>query len=268
MKSEFFKLADGSQLHYQVSASLPRPTFFIHGNLASNNWWMPTLKELEQRLPQQTQPMIMAEFKGCGKSSTPKSEADVDMHQFAEQFCSLIESLSLGQKVNLVGHSTGGLIAALMLSKKPMLFEKAILLDPVGANGVTFDSNMIQAFEAMKVDRALTEVVIGSTIHNNSADEFFKKTLVEDAFQSVKTVGHWVLKALDRLDITQDVAKIQHSVLVLHGEHDVLLPKADSEKLAQLIPHAHFEVVKGQGHCTNIENPKLMAEIIAKFLYY
>lgn len=267
MTSNFFELSDGSKLHYEVSLSLPRPTFFIHGNLASNNWWKPTLSELQKQYPSAQSEMIMAEFKGCGKSSAPKSEADVNMHDFASQFCDLIESLNLKEKVCLVGHSTGGLIAALMLEKKPLLFEKALLLDPVGAKGVTFDSSMIQAFEAMKSDKALTATVIGSTIHNNSTNEFFKTHIVEDAFHSVKTVGHWVLKALDALDTTIEIGKITQPVLVLHGEHDALLSKEESKKMAELIPAGHFEEIPGHGHCTNIEDPKLMAQLLSKYFY-
>lgn len=267
LQSGFFKLQDGGTLHYNVSSCLPKSTFFIHGNLASNNWWLPLENEFKVLFPQASSKMIMGEFKGCGKSSAPRTEVDVDMHLFATQFCDLIASLNLKEKINLVGHSTGGLIAALMLSKRPELFDKAVLLDPVGANGVTFNSAMIEAFEAMKVDKALTATVIGSTIHNNSNDEFFKTTLVEDAFHSVKTVGHWVLKALDQLNIVEEVKLIQHPVLVLHGEHDQLLPMSDSKNLATLMKNGHFQIISGQGHCSNIENPKKLADVLSKFLF-
>lgn len=269
-----FKLQDGQELNYEVVNSvLPQPTFFIHGNIASNNWWKPTLTEFKTQFSadQAKAPMIMAEFKGCGGSSIPKSEADVSMHLFAEQFVELAKSLepSLGgQKLNLVGHSTGGLIAALMLAQASELFNKAILLDPVGAEGVKFDNSMIAAFEAMKNDRSLTAVVLGSTIYNNKTDDgFFAQTLVDDAYKAVKAVGHWVLRALDGLDVREELKTVKNQVLVLHGEHDNLLPIEESKKMAKLMPNAMFEVIPCQGHCANIENPKAWTQIVSKFLF-
>lgn len=263
-----FEVSPKVKINYDIFPhSAPQTTFFVHGNLASNRWWMPTVEELRKKYPNASGSVICAEFRGCGGSSTPEKESDVTMDNFANDFISLIRSLKL-EKVNLVGHSTGGLIIAMMLAKAPELFNKAFMLDPVGAVGVKFDSSMIQAFEAMKIDKNLTAAVIGSTIHNNNPDAaFFKDIIVEDAFKSVKQVGHLVLKALDGLDVREQLKSSNHQVMVMHGEHDQLLPKADSEKLAKIFNNGRFEVLRGCGHCGNYENPKLFVDAMAKFLY-
>lgn len=259
----------GAQLNYDVFPGLlPETTLFLHGNLASNRWWIPAREVLEKKAQGKNLKgsLIAAEFRGCGKSSAPKSEAEVDMRVFARDFLALVRKLDVGP-VNLVGHSTGGLIATLMLSMAPELFKKAVLLDPVGARGVTFDHSMIAAFEQMKIDRGLVSVVMNGTIHGNDAtSDFFNQVVVEDAFSSVKTVGHLVLKALDGLDIRRDVAAVQHPVLVLHGEVDGILPIADSRELASLLSHGRFEELKGCGHCANVENPMLFVERLESFL--
>lgn len=247
-------------------------TLFIHGNLASNNWWKPS-QEVFQKLNHSqntTQPMICAEFRGCGESSAPVAETEVNMFQFAHDYITLVKELmntkQIQGPVNLVGHSTGGLIAALMLAEAPELFNKAYLLDPVGAEGVRFDSSMIQAFEAMKADKNLTGVVIGSTILNNNAEDvFFKTVLVEDAYKSVKAVGHLVLKALDGLDVREKIKTVKHKVLVVHGDQDVLLPREASEKLASLLPQGQFKLLEGCGHCANIEKPAYFAQSVTDF---
>lgn len=263
-----FEVNQKVKINYDVfSNSVPTTTFFVHGNLASNRWWMPTVEELKKRYPQSTGSVICAEFRGCGGSSAPESESDVTMDNFANDFISLIRSLNLS-KINLVGHSTGGLIVAMMLAKAPELFNKAFLLDPVGAEGVKFDDSMIQAFDAMKIDKNLTAAVIGSTIHKNNPEAaFFKDIIVEDAFKSVKQVGHLVLKALDGLDVRELLKKSDHAVMVVHGEHDALLSKADSEKLAVLFKNGRFETLIGCGHCGNYENPKHFVDVMSKWLY-
>lgn len=268
-----FQVNENTQINYDVFPnSVPETTLFIHGNLASNRWWMPTVEELKKRYSKSaTGSVICVEFRGCGGSSAPQSESEVTMDQFAEDFIGLVRSLnhssSLG-KINLVGHSTGGLIAAMMLAKAPELFNKAFLLDPVGAEGVKFDNSMIQAFEAMKADKNLTATVIGSTIQNNNPESsFFKDIIVEDAFKSVKQVGHLVLKALDGLDVRESLKSAEHPVMVMHGEYDVLLPKAESEKLAKLFKNGKFETLEGCGHCGNVENTKLFVDKLTQFLF-
>ncbi|KYG66957.1 carboxylesterase [Bdellovibrio bacteriovorus] len=257
-------------INLEVKENLaPEDVFFIHGNLASNRWWMPAEEVWKKQAQGKTHTgsLIYGEFRGCGKSSAPKSLDEVDMQLFAADFISQIRTLDRGP-VHVVGHSTGGLIASLMLAQAPELFKKAVLLDPVGAQGITFDRSMITAFEQMKTDRGLTGAVIGSTIYkNDSQSDFFQQVVVEDAFHAVKSVGHWVLEALDGLDVRDKLAGVKHPVLVLHGEHDKLLPLSDSQALAELLPNGQFAIIADQGHCANVENPEKFVGLVRNFLF-
>ncbi|PWU16817.1 MAG: alpha/beta hydrolase [Bdellovibrio sp.] len=264
----------------QISAEifggvLPQTTFFVHGNLASNNWWLPSLEVWKKKKAEATPgSMILAEFRGCGKSTPPQSLRDVDMRLFAQDFIALVEGLQSGKLAaaikgpyNLVGHSTGGLICALMAASRPGLFNRVLLLDSVGAHGVSFDDSMKQAFDQMKASKDLTAAVIGSTILNNDPNnEFFKTKIVEDAFYAVKTVGSWVLESLKGFNGEAELSKVRNKTLVLHGENDVLLPRQDSEKMAKIM-HAEFKLIPGQGHCCNFENPAKFVEIAHQFLF-
>jgi pimeloyl-ACP methyl ester carboxylesterase len=266
------KVSDGTdfQMNYEVKENMvPEDTLFIHGNLASNRWWYPAETYWKKSYTGQNLKgaLIYAEFRGAGKSSPPKSESEVTMSRMADDYISLVKSLGRGP-MHLVGHSTGGLIVAMMMAKAPELFKKAVLLDPVGAKGVTFDNSMIQAFEQMKADKNLTAVVIGSTIYNNDANsDYFKQVLVEDAYTGVKNVGHYVLKALDGLNVMSELKNVKNETLVLHGEHDQLLPVADSRAYTDILKNARFQQIAGQGHCTNVENPELFVKTVKDFLF-
>ncbi|MCE3011188.1 MAG: alpha/beta hydrolase [Proteobacteria bacterium] len=266
-----FQVQDGTQfkMNYEVIPGvLPETTLFIHGNLASNRWWYPASEVWEKQSQRKLEgSMILAEFRGCGKSSAPRAASEVTMDRLAQDYLDLVAHLGLKQ-VNVVGHSTGGLIAAAMAAKSPGTVQKMVLLDPVGAKGVKFDPSMTEAFEQMKTNKELVGLVIGSTIHqNNPETDFFRQVVVEDAFRAVQTVGLQILKALDGLDLTAQISSINTPCLVLHGEFDQLLSVADSQALAQLQKQGQFEVFRGVGHCGNVENPSRFVERVNQFLF-
>lgn len=258
------------QLHYEVIPNvLPETTFFLHGNLASNRWWAPAKDLWARRSKGQnwTGSMILAEFRGCGKSTPPKQASDVNMDVFAKDFNALVESLNLPTAPNLVGHSTGGLICALMMAAKPEFYNRMLLLDPVGQNGVEFEDSMLSAFDAMKKDVELTATVIGSTIYkNNPSTPYFREVIVKDAHAAVQSVGPWVLQALKGFKTSEKLKSVRKPTLVLHGEFDLLLPMAESMEMA-LTMNADFKILKGCGHCANIENPEAFVEVAHHFLF-
>lgn len=276
MKSHFFTTKDGFNLHYQIVENiLPTTTVFLHGNIASNRWWIPAQEVFftESKGKNLTGSMICVEFLGCGKSQAPNSAEDVDMLKYAADFNDLIQhyqfTTSKPDKVNLVGHSTGGFIAAAMTSLKPELFNKAVLLDPVGAKGLVLDENIKAGFAAMAADKTVTAMGIGATIYNNKSDtDYFQKVIVEDAFSALQKISYWVVQAFHGMDASELLQKSVTPTLVLHGEHDVLLSREASEELAvKHLKNAKFEVIPGHGHCMNVENPTNFVQKVSSYLF-
>jgi len=256
----------GLKYHYEVKETgLPFDLAFIHGNLASRRWWYPVCEHFPKRNQTTGKGRVfLLEFLGCGLSQAPRSQADVDMRQFAREFNEILKTEKFYGGV--VGHSTGGLIAGLMISYAPEIFKGGFALDPVGVNGVTFDESMTKAFEAMKTDKALTATVIGSTIKDVDVNHpFFTDVIVEDAYLAVQQVGDLVLRALAGFNAEAEFSKIEKPYWVVHGQEDTLLPIEDSKKMAQLTKKGHFLEVPGAGHCLNYENPKKLAELLLEW---
>ena len=276
MKSYTYKAKNGLNLHYQVVENiLPATTVFLHGNVASNRWWIPAQEVFYKKSKNQNLngSMICIEFYGCGKADAPNSEADMDMLGLAAEFNDLIQHhqtlTKRDEKVNLVGHSTGGFLAAAMTALAPGLYNKAVLLDPVGAKGLTLDENIKAGFGAMAADKNITAAALGATIFNNNPEsDFFKKIIVEDGFAAVNRIKYWVVEAFHNLDAGDLLKKSTTETLVLHGEHDNLLSRDASEELAvKYLQKGKFEVVPGHGHCMNVENPAGFVDKISSFLY-
>ncbi|CAN5594461.1 alpha/beta hydrolase [soil metagenome] len=246
---------------------LPLDTIFLHGNLASNIWWEPALAEWKQNAkPGLEGRFIAAEWRGYGKSDAPKTEEELHPSVLADDYIALCEKMGI-KKACLVGHSTGGIIALYAMLKAPQLFDRAVLLDSVGATGVQFGPEMYAAFTQMSESRAVTEMVMNGTILGNDIKSPLFQKIVDDTFGAAKINWHGVPKMLHVTNISRDLDKIQQKVLVLHGELDPIIPVESSRVLAAGLPNAKFEILPGQGHSTNVENPKLFVSKVNSFLF-
>ena len=124
-----FLQRDGYVIHYEVHEDLcAEPTLFLHGNLASNRWWLPAVAALKRRR-QETGALpgkaILVEWRGCGQSRPLKEGESLSLSELAEDVVALA-SLCDGA-ANLVSHSTGGLIALAAMAARPPLFRRALL---------------------------------------------------------------------------------------------------------------------------------------------
>lgn len=249
---------------------LPHDTIFLHGNLASNAWWEPLREIYERRTKGVSGPekgrMIFAEWRGCGKSSGPGSENELNLKTLGHDYVLLAEKLGL-KKAHLVGHSTGGIIALHAMHESPSLFGKAVMLDSVAATGIAFGPEMYDAFTQMSQNRGVCEMVILGTIHETAVSEPLKMRIVDDAFGVHPLIWHGVPNMLKGIDFRPGLTKIPNPVLVLHGEKDLLLPIEGSIELAEKLPNAKFEKIPGRGHSANVEDPALFASYLDKFLF-
>ena len=256
----FFEM-NKTKINYEIKGSGSTPILFLHGNLASNRWWYPSDPYWNNNSHR-----IYAELRGCGLSSAPQSAAEIGIEIFAKDFLALMDHLKL-EKANIVGHSTGGLVAAYMMAFAPARFSRAVLLDPVGVRGIRLKPEVIPAYEAMKTSPQLTALVISNTILNcDTKSEAFRQ-IAADGFSAIQKVGSWIVEAMVDLDSSAIVKKIETPTKIFHGEQDILLPLSDSKEMAELIASAIFEIIPNHGHCTNIEDPKLFVHLVEHFLY-
>lgn len=259
---------NGIQLHYEILEGLvPADTLFLHGNLASNAWWRPAMEVWRANAkPNLKGRIILAEWRGCGKSSGPGLEKDLAPEVLSTDANALLDSLKI-KKAHFVGHSTGGLIGLVAMSQRPELYAKAVLLDPVSHKGIQFPPEMFAAFTQMSQDRSFCELVMMGTIYQAQVGEELKEQLVSDAFGVHPLIWHGVPKALHATDVTSELPKVRQPVLVLHGEFDAVLPKNMSQELAGLLPNGRFYEIPGRGHSTNVEDPALFVKLTNEFLY-
>lgn len=263
----FFE-SPGLRMHYEIFPGLvAHDTLFFHGNLASNRWWQPSLKIWQARASgkKAAGALIMAEWRGCGQTSAPQHIEELQMTNLADDYLGLINSLNL-KKVSVVGHSTGCLIALLAMAKAPHIFDRAVLLDPVNHKGVDFPPEGIEAFKMMSQDPTFCHTVMSGTIKGVDVNDPLFQELADDAFHVAPLIWSGIPAALRDLDFSEEMKKITHPILILHGVEDPILPIAGSRELVKVLPNARLLEIPAHGHSLNIEDPKAFVGHVTDFL--
>jgi len=243
-------------LYYEDHGS-GQPVVLIHGYPLNGASWekqVPVLLTAGHRV-------ITYDRRGFGKSSQPTTGYNYDT--FAEDLHKLIAHLGL-REFALVGFSMGGgevaryigkygskgVSKAVIISGVPPFLLKA----PDNPEGV--DGSVFQGIEkAVTADRYAffteffknfynTDVLLNKRVSEQVVQASWNVAAGSSATASLACVPAW------HEDFRQDVAKIDVSTLVIHGDADRILPIAASgQRTAKLIKGARLSVVKDGPHC-------------------
>jgi pimeloyl-[acyl-carrier protein] methyl ester esterase len=74
------------------------------------------------------------------------------------------------------------------------------------------------------------------------------------------------LALLGEIDLRGIIQTIVQPTLLIHGEHDPLMPLAAAQWLAETMPHARLEVLSNAAHAPFISDPARCAALISEFL--
>ena len=114
--------ANGIDIHYLRTGGDKPPLISLHGLTGSGACWTPLARALERDYD-----VVMPDARGHGKSSAPLHGYMYRDH--ASDVISLIEALGLTASV-LLGHSMGGMTAAVVASQLGSAIRGVILADP------------------------------------------------------------------------------------------------------------------------------------------
>jgi pimeloyl-ACP methyl ester carboxylesterase len=68
------------------------------------------------------------------------------------------------------------------------------------------------------------------------------------------------------LKLERRLRRVTCPSLVVHAEHDRLIPDEMADRYGELLPNARNETVGGTGHALVYEQPDKTADVIAKFI--
>jgi pimeloyl-ACP methyl ester carboxylesterase len=220
---------------------------------------------------------------GYGRSSKPIMP--YNFSDMARNTRLILQSLKI-DKVMVIGHSMGGMLAARFATQYPAMVERLVLYNPIGLVDVRFERPLESADDAYKRNLASTYQTVKAALlryvaHNPSAwtPQFesyarirYSWTLSADwpRLAMVQTL----LSQVQYLDpVVDDWAHIQPPTLVFGGAEDSLpgsaaLFRERMKFIADTVPNrnARLHLIPGLGHVPHMEAPEKTYPPLIAFL--
>ncbi|HZX96166.1 MAG TPA: alpha/beta hydrolase [Myxococcales bacterium] len=203
-----------------------------------------------------------------GFGGTPHLGKPLTMEALADFGAAALDALG-ANRAAIVGCSMGGYAAMAFARRHPGRMAAAALI-ATKASADTPEAKQNRERQASLALASGPKPVLA---------EFVPKLLAPDAPAAVRrrveelaarATAQGIADALRgmalRPDSTPDLPGWTAPTLVIAGERDQLIPRAEMEKLAQGIPGARIEVIAGAGHLPFLESPSAVAPLLTAHL--
>jgi pimeloyl-ACP methyl ester carboxylesterase len=207
--------------------------------------------------------LIAPSHPGFGKSELPDWLDTCD--DIAHMYLELMDRLGLG-KVDLIGCSLGGWIAAEMASKAPERLRKLVLVAPVGVKTGPVDKLDIPDIFAMPQEK------VNQLLFHDPAKANIDFSKLSDEQLAIIARNRETLALLvwepwmHNPKLKHRLHRIGCPTLFLRGESDGLVTADYLARYARLIPNARIETVPNAGHAVQGEQPEAFVSKLLGFL--
>jgi pimeloyl-ACP methyl ester carboxylesterase len=255
-----FKTVGKVKVAYEMLGKGP-PLLLLHGGEADLRMFRDVVGHLQKSFL-----TIAYDQRGCGQTAVD-DDSPYSLEDLADDAAGLIAALGY-EKMHVLGHSAGGLVAQMLALRLPGRVDKLVLEATVSL----VDSKRLMQDDSLK-ERMKSLVARGP---GASAEFFTTPKYVAEHPQIVDRLGELrgsqtpeaFMRRMRALQTFADVdlSKIRAKTLVLYAEQDQAAQRGPAEKMAKTIPNAKFEVYPEAGHIGIIQFPEGYSKVITAFL--
>lgn len=267
---QFIHLADGVT-HYELGGKVNGPVVvLVHGFSVPYFIWEPTFQALNAAGFW----VLRYDHFGRGYSDRPHLRYDLDL--FNRQLTGLLDELGFREKINLIGLSMGGVIAANFAGLHPERVARLGLIDPAGFPiGYSLGFRLLRA---PLLGELLFNLAGSENLENSMASDFYDPKHIREFIElyrpqmAYKGFRRALLSTLragflnDGRDVYRRVGESGLPALLVWGENDTTVPFKHHKKLLEWIPQAAFHPIAASGHIPHYEKPEEVGPILLDFL--
>ncbi|MDP1880990.1 MAG: alpha/beta hydrolase [Parachlamydiaceae bacterium] len=251
--------ANGINIHYLRTGGDKPPVVLLHGLMMNGECWTNLAEALEVDYD-----VIMPDARGHGNSSAPDQGYSYD--KLATDVLSLVELLKLNNPV-LLGHSMGGMTAAMAANQNLQSLRGLILVDPT--------------FLTPQRQQEVYESDVSAQHHrilNGSREDFLAELRTRHCHRSSELIEIFVqarfqtsIHALDILtppnpDYRQLICSLAIPSLLIIGGVKGVVSLAVATELASLNPRLEVAQIEEAGHGIPYDQPERFSTVVKAFL--
>lgn len=276
-------VVDGAQLQYLVAGS-GAPIIILHGGPGIGVGYL--LAELDAPgFPPEGLKWVAYDQRGSGRSTGAEDLSKLTMDRFVEDL-EAIRAATGQERVALLGHSFGGLLALHYALKYPDRVAAMILIDPDPASRELWSEHEeIVESRLTEEDRMLMQSI--STSENWQLDPaqlekyylarfraYFGKREASVRLQlglALSVYGNFpatataMRESLGDWDLFDELELLDTRTLIVTGDHTIFPPRAH-ERLRDALPRGELVVLAGVGHFPHMEDKRGFANAVNRFL--
>jgi proline iminopeptidase len=273
----------GARLYFRAIGN-GTPLVVLHGGAGmSHDYLAPQMS----RLLSQDFRLVYYDQRASGRSTGLEDTTLLTMAQFVEDLDAVREAMGL-ERMNLLGHSFGGLLAMYYAAAYPQRVEKLLLIDTSPASwelNFPYFRRTIAERRTEVEQRQMEELTARGDLGTNPAtmDKYMKvffRTFFHDRSLSDSldlgideqwlannsVTGRLVWEELGRYDIHDRLTQITAPTLLLHGSASVISLEG-AEAIHARIPTSRLIVLDDVGHFPYIEAPRAFKAAVRAFVW-
>ncbi|PCJ22970.1 MAG: hypothetical protein COA97_12635 [Flavobacteriales bacterium] len=270
--------------HFIKKMGSGEPLVVLHGGPGLfHDYLVPHFKNLAKDYQ-----IIFYDQRGCGQTEFPQDTSTINIESYVEDLEAIRKHLKIN-KLNLVGHSWGSLLAMNYGKKYPNNLNRLILVSPSPCNSDYFDqtfSNM-QHKRSEEDTKELVQTMMSKEFEQRDTKTFKKAILLGDKVNLVNQdniselykpmnfnnnsannlmlVNSLLERTYFNFNIIEGLDVINCSTLIVVGDLDNV-PFSSTQEIQEGIKGSKLEVIKKSCHYPFFETPKEFNSIIKNFI--
>lgn len=251
--------------YYEGGPQGAQTVLLVHGFGADKSTWLWFARELTEYYH-----VIALDLPGFGASDRPHGSYDIGTQ--TERLAAFVDALAI-RRLNLVGHSMGGHIAALYAARYPQQVASLTLIANAGISAPQRSAffqqlqehgdNPLLVESAPQFDQLLDWLFVAPPQLPERIHQYLAQRAIDDSAHQREVFNHLQQRYLP---LEPELPRISAPTLLLWGDQDRILDVSSIEVMKPLLADVSVEIIKGCGHAPMLERPQETAAHYRQFI--